>query len=430
MSEQTELSERLKSSMKDLSASRKEIEAELRADEVDKELQVIIDQYAGRAKLKGFRQGKAPRDMVKQMFQADIHKSLLDSLVPKVLEEVLNSYNIHPASVPRLSDLSYDEGKPLHFRAVVEVWPDFELPTYKKIQVKKKESIVEDKDIDQALEELRQKSAEYIPVEGRGVVIGDYVVAELQGKDLKTKRLMPAEKVIILAGQEGNEKIINENLIGLKPLEEKVFLYPYPADYKNKKLAGKEIEYRIKVISIKAKQVPSLDDDFAKNLGETDNLADLRDKVKKELQAVREDAARREAAEDILKTLVDKTEIEIPPGIIEEEAQAVLKSLLSSAPQQNITKEVVDKLRPEAAKQAEVNLKRHLILREIAKSEDLKVGEEEVDAEIRVLAKTNNLAPAQAMAAFNQEGRRESLKKSLLLRKAIDFLVGQAIIDN
>jgi len=425
----SEPTERIKSTVKDLSASRKEIEAELRADEAGREFERIIDSYANRVKLKGFRPGKAPRDMVKQMFTADIHQSLFDALVPKVLDEVLTAQAIHPVGVPVVNDLSYDEGQPFRFKAVVEVWPDFALPSYKKIRVPKKDVNVLAGDIDQALEKLREKSAEYVPIEGRGVVKDDYVVIELQGKDKKTKRLMPAEKVVVIAGHEGNEKIINHELLGMNIQEEKNFVYPYPTDRKNKKLAGRDIEYKLKVVSIKEKQVPELNDEFAKHLGEHDSLKDLKEKIKNELQGARERVAKNERSEEILKAIVDRTEIELPPSLVEEEAQSILKRLLSSAPRQNLTKETLDALQASAARQAQENLKRHLVLKKIAQAEGLTVDEQEVDEEIKALAKANNVPLARAMETFKQEGRRDSLQSSLLLKKTVDFLVEQAIID-
>ncbi len=422
--------ERLKSRVKDASPTQKEIEAELRADDVDKEYDRILSQYAGRAKIRGFRQGKAPKDMVKQMFGPDIQKSVLDSLVPQILDEVLKSNGIRAVGVPIVKDVSCDSGQPLRFKAVVEVWPEFELPSYKKIRAKKKDVVVSEDDILRTLEELREKAAEYIPVENRGVADGDYVVIELQGKDQKTHRLMPAEKVVVLAGHEANDPAINENLSGLKAGEEKTFTYSYPADHKNKKLAGKNIEYRLKLNSIKEKRLPEFDDDFAKTHGEFENLAALRDKIRQEIRTARELAGRRDTAEEILKQILDRSSIELPPSVVEDEAQAVLKNILaSSPPHQNLSKEIVEALQKKARIQAEANLKRHLILRKIAEAEGLKVADAEVDQEIKALAQKNNIPLGQAIETFNQEDRRENLKTNVLLRKAIDFLVKEAIIE-
>ena len=425
----TDTTDRLKSQVKNLSRAQKEIEAELRAEDVAKEYESVLGEYAGRAKLKGFRPGKAPLEMVKQTFAPEIRKSVLDALIPRILGEILESNSIHPVGTPVVEDIAYNEGHPLRFKAIVEVWPNFDLPAYKKIKVRKMEAVVSAEDIEHALDDLRRKSAEYLPVEGRGAADGDYVVVEFQGKDIKTKRLMPAEKVVILAGHEGNDPAINANLAGLKPQEEKNFDYSYPRDFKNKKLAGKEVEYRLKVVSVKEMRIPEANDDFAKTLGEFDSLAALKDKIQGEIQAAKDQAVRRDTADEILKTVLDSLSADLPPSVVEDEAEAVLRKALSSAPRQNWSRDAVDALQASARKQAEANLKRHLLLTRIAEAEGIAVGDEEIDEEIKTLAQANNLSLAQARDAFNQEGRRENLKTNLLFRKTVDFLVEQAIIE-
>jgi trigger factor len=327
--------------------------------------------------------------------------------------------------LPVIDDISYDEGQPLRFKAVVEVWPEFDLPSYTRIKVKKKEHTITDEDVQRALEELRDKSAEYLPAEGRGAGEGDYVVIELQGKDRKTKKLMPVEKAIVLVGHKDNAHALNENLPGQKPQEERTFVHTYQVDDKNKKLAGREIEYRVKVISIKEKRVPELNDEFAKTLGEYDTLTAVKEKIREEIQKAREQTARRETAEEIVQTVVQQASMELPESAVEEETDAVLKNILSSVRQHNLSQEAWAELRSRAREQAQQNLKRHLVLRKIAESEAIKVGEEDVDKEIRLLAKESNIPLAQAQEAVN----RESLRRSLLLRRAVDFLVEKAIIE-
>jgi trigger factor len=421
--------ERLKSTVKDLSPARKDIEAELSAEEVLREFEQVLDRYAGRAKLKGFRPGKAPKSMVKQMFGPDIRSSVLDSLVPKVLDEVLAAKAIHPVGAPVIRDILCEEGQPLRFKAGIEVWPEFELPSYKNITVKKREAVVRDEDVDRALEELREKSAEYVPVENRGVARGDYAVIELQGKDRKSKRYLPVEKVVVLAGHGGNDPAINENLIGLKPGEEKTFVHSYPADDKNKKLAGKEIEYRLKVVSVKEKRLAELNDDFARTLGEHESLAGLRETLRQDIRNVREKEARREMAEEAVKLVLERTVIELPPSAVDQEARGILKEWLASTSSPGPAQGALDDLGKQARVRAEANLKRHLVLRKIAEAESLQVSEEEMDEEIREMARASQIPLARAMESFNRDNRREGLRTSLLLRKAIDFLLKQAIIE-
>ena len=425
----TEAMERLKSAVKDLSPSRKEIEIELRADEAGREHDAILAQYAQRVRLKGFRPGKAPKDMVLQVYRHEIHNTHIDTLVPKVLEEVLAAHHIHPISAPVIEDLSFDCGQPLKFKALVEIWPEFVLPAYKKIKAVKRQAVVAESDVDTTIEELRGKAAEYVPVEGRAVGTGDYVVIELQGKDLKTKRMRPAEKTVLLAGHEGNDKAVNDHVLGLQAGESVEFRQAYPADSPHKALAGKEIDYRLKVVSIKTRQLPELNDEFAKSLGEYDSLADLREKIRGELLKARESAARRETSEDVMRQLVGQADIDLPPTVIDEEADSLLRKMAEQLPPNGVSPQVVEQLRAGAREQAASNLKRTLLLRRIAETERLAVAEDEVDEEIRGLAKSNGLPVARLMDSFNAEGRRESLKSTLLLRKAIDFVVGQSIME-
>jgi len=424
----SDLLEHVQISVKDQGPTRKEIQAEVAASEAGREHERILEDYALRARLKGFRQGKAPKDVVKRMFGAEIQHAVIDALIPRVLGDILEAKDIHSVGVPVVENVAYDEGGPLKFQAVVETWPDFELPSYKGVPVKKPEVKVAEDDVAHALDDLREKAAEYVPVEGRGVANGDYAVVEIQGRDARTKRLMPVEKVVVLAGHEGNDSAINDNLAGLAPGQERTFRHTYPADHKARKLAGKEIEYRLKVDSIKEKKLPEANDDFAKTLGEFDTIAAVREKIREEIRASRDQAARRETADEVLKTIVDRAVLELPPSVVADEAEAVLKSMLQSAQGRPVAPEVLESLRGAARTQAETNLKRHLLLRRIADVEGIRVTDEDVDREIQALARANGIPLAKARESFAQGDRLDDLRSNLLVRRTVDFLVGQAIM--
>jgi trigger factor len=349
--------------------------------------------------------------------------------VPKVLEEILVGHGINPVGSPVIEDLSLEEGTPLSFKAVVEVWPDFALPAYRKVRTARRGTDVPEADVDKTLEDLRRKSAEYDPVEDRSVAAGDYVVVELQGTDLKTRRKRPVEKAVILVGRPGNDPAVDANVRGMSTGESKVFRTTYPEDAPVRALAGKEIEYALKAQSIKAERLPELNDEFAKTLGEFESLEAVRAKIRSELGKSREAQARRDASEDILRQLLEQTSIELPPGAVDEEAEEVLKKTFQSVPAESITPEIVEQFRPRAREQAAEAIKRQLLLRRIAETEKIDAGEDEVDQEIRDLAKANGVPPARLLESFAQEGRREGLKANLVLRKTVDFLVSQAIMD-
>jgi trigger factor len=411
------------------SECKKEIDLEIPASEVTKEWNRVVAQYASRAKIKGFRPGKAPKDMITRMYYPDIRETLISNLIPQALNKELKAKNINPVGQPVVSDLHFKEGEPLRFKAVVEIWPEIHLPEYIGIKVSKKKVSVTEKEIKDSLEDLREKSAQYIPAEERGVKDGDYVVAEIKGKNTKTKRFLPTEKVVVLAGHQDNEKALNENLIGLKPGEQTHFTIQYEKEHQNKKLAGQEIEYDLKIESIKEKKVPDINDDFAKDLGDYKNLKDLKTKLKEQLRESKKGAQRREMAEEIIGKISEQMSLVLPESVIDQEANALLNRQLSSLPQQNLPEDTLESLREDMRKRAVRNIRNHLILTKIAEKEKLKVSEEDITEEMKAIAKTHNVPLARVVESVNQEGQKEELKDNLLIRKTVDFLVKSAIME-
>jgi trigger factor len=413
----------------ELSPSRKEIELEIPDEEFRTEYEKILGDYAGKVKLPGFRKGHAPRDMVRKLFDHDIEHDVFDSLIPRVLGEELQGLRLNPVNVPVLRDLKHEAGQPVRCTAAFEVLPDFELPDYRSIQVRKRPVEVGEADVDKAIEGIRNRAAEYVPVQARGVADGDYVVVEMQGRDLRTKRLLPVEKAVVLAGHPENEPSLNEQVKGMSPGEERFFEVDYPKDHHNKRVAGKKIRYNLKVGDIKEKKVPEPNDEFARTVGNAAGIDDLREKVRKELLETRERAGRNETASEVLAGIAKGVSLELPESVVEQEALAVLRRLLSASRDRKIAPEALEALKAEARRQAEDHMRNHLILEKISKNEGFGVSEEEIQAEIRSLAQANQVSEAYVADMLRQEGRREELVESLLFRKTVDFLVKTAIIS-
>jgi trigger factor len=417
------------SRLTDVSPSRKEIELEIPPDEVRKEYEKILGEYVGKVKLSGFRKGHAPRDMVRSLFEHDIKHDVYDSLIPRVLEEELLGLRLNPVNVPVLRDLKHEEGQPLRATAAFEVLPEFELPDYRTIQVPGQTLEVGEEDVDKVLEDIRARAAEYVPVEGRGVGDGDYAVVEMQGRERRTNRFLPVEKAVVLAGHSENEPALNEKIKGMTTGEEGAFEVSYPKDHPNRRVAGKDIAYSLKVREVKEKKVPELNDEFARTVGSPEGLKDLREKVRKELVGAREKAGRNETAAAVLAEVAKRVSLELPESVVEQESLAVLKRFLSASRDRRIAPEALEGLKAQARRQAEDHLKNHLILEKIAKKEGFEVTEEEIQAEIRDLAQANHVSEAYLADMLKQEDRREELVETLLFRKTVDFLVKTAIIN-
>lgn len=419
----------MKSTVKELSPCKREIEVEIDPGEVMGEFERILTQYSQKAKIPGFRPGKAPKDIVKRMFYPDIKDSLINYLAPKALNEELQSQNLNPIGSPVVNELHFKEGEPFRLKAQFEIWPEISLPEYRNIKVKKKKISMTEKEINQSLEELRLKSAQYVPVEGRGVIDGDYVIAEVKGRDTKTKRFFPTEKVIIIAGAPDNETQLNQKILGLKPNEEAHFVLSHSKEHPNNKLAGKEIEYDMKVVSIKERRIPEINDDFAKDLGEYEHLKDLKAEIKESLLSAKEKESKNEMAEKILKDISDRVSFELPDTLVEQETVAVLRRMLSSQPQKEPKKEDLEKSKEKARTKAKENLKNHLILRKIAEKEKIDISDVELREEMKAIAQANTIPLDKVIDTINKEGRREELRNTVLFKKTVDFLVECAIIE-
>ena len=420
--------EKEKNEIKKQNECLREIDVEITAEDADAEYRRILDDYAARVKMHGFRPGKAPRDMVKKMYVSEIKEAMVNSLVPKALDAEMKKQKITPVTTPMISDLDYKEGGSLRAKAQFEVWPEFELPSYKKIKVDKVENTVSEEDIDRYLEELRGKATQYIPVEDRGVADDDYVMVEIKGQDTKTKRYLPTEKAAVLAGHPENESALNTNLLACRVKDEKSFHVKYPADHAKKRLAGKDINYVIKILSIKEKKIPELTDDFAREISEFNTLQELKDRIRKDMEESRESMARRDLGNRVIEKISEQLNFDLPETVVRQETMAIIQNLLSSQPHANPTREEIAGLEGEAKKKAESNLKNHLILKRIAEKEKIQVTDEDTNEELQKIADANKLPLAGVKDALLKDGRIQEVKDRLLLKKVVDFLTDNAII--
>jgi trigger factor len=415
--------------LKIVSPTVRAIDLEIPAEEVKKEYEKVLKKYLARVKLPGFRQGHAPREMVEKMFQGEIREDILDHLIPENLRQELEALNVYPVSVPRVKAIDFDLEKGVKYQVEFEVWPEINLPDdYLGEKIKLEEIKIEDSEIETILKNLQENAAEYLPVTDRGVGQGDYVVVEIQGRDLAEKKFLPVEKIVVLAGHPENEPQLNAALAGMKPGEEKTFTVSYPEDYKQKRFAGRQIEYRVKVLEIKEKKLPELNDEFAKTVEEVDSLEVLKERIRQDLIKHREAEKRSQIIDEFLSRLAEKINLSIPESMVKEEAEAIITRQFREEELKKIPQEAWPQIAAEARAQAEKNLKHHLLMREIARKEGLAVSEAELDEEIKKIAEERNIPLDKLKEALAREERLEDWRLNLLLRKTVDFLEDKIII--
>jgi len=416
-------------SLKEISPTVRELYLEIPPDEVKQEYEKVLKDFVGRVKLPGFRQGHAPKDMVQKMFEAEIQETVLDHLIPESLRKKLESLQVVPVNMPTVKSVEFDLEKGVKFQVAFEVWPEFELPGgYLEKKIKAEEVKLDEAEVERVLNNIRENAAEYLPITDRGVQDGDYVVLEIQGKDLASKKFMPVEKIVVLAGHADNEPKLNEVLPGMQIAEEKSFAVKYPEDYQQKKFAGKEIEYRIKILEIKEKRLPELNDDFARTVDETPSLEALKDKIRQDLIKHQQSELNNKVINEFLEKLAAEVKLVIPESMVKEEAQAIISRQFRPEELKKIPEELWPRIYDQARHQAESSLKNHILLRKIAEKEGLAISDSEFEEELKKVAEERNLPLNRLKSALSQDNREEEWKLNLLLRKTVDFLSERIII--
>ncbi len=269
----------MKNELIDVTETQKQLVIEVPHEVVDAEIERITRDYSKAARVPGFRPGKVPTRVVRTRFRDQILHEVAHELVPRAVDEALRERGVEPVDTPSVRDVVVEEGKPLKFTAAFETVPPIEPGEYQALSLRRRPAVVEDADVERALGQLRDRSARYDPVEGRGVEAGDTVVVDLTRTPVAAEGAPPAEGethtgVSVEIGAPANPPGFDEELTGLTVDANKTFRLTYPADYAVQELAGTTIDYAVTVKAIRLRILPALDDEFAKGMGEFATLDD------------------------------------------------------------------------------------------------------------------------------------------------------------
>jgi len=432
----------MKTELKEISPTRKQIDVEIDADAVRAVYDRISDNYAKAATVPGFRPGHAPRAVVRSRFKDQIRTEVLRELLPNAVQSAVTEHKLEPLGEPELN-LENTEGldqlgqKPISFNVNVDVLPEIKLGTYKGLEVARRTRPVKDEDINSVIEQWREGSASLQPVEDRGAEVGDTVTANFHGKFVNDAEAEPinVEDVDVVLGGPGVVQTITDNLSGAKPDDEKTFLVDYPADFSSKGLAGKSVEYTVKVSAVRLKELPEIDDEWAQSLGEEiESLEQLREKVRADLATRAQDEAEGKTRSALLRKLVDAHEFELPERLVAHQAEHRFESVVRDMISQGIDPRNPDlnwdKARDTMKEQASFDLRSSLLLEQIADEEKLEVSDQDVNDEINAIAEASRQTPEQVRAVLTKQGGESSIASRLRNRKALNFLVANAKVTD
>ena len=381
----------------------------------------------------GFRKGKAPMNVVEKYYGKEIfYEDAFNEVAGEAYEQALKENKIEAVSRPNIDVVQIEKGKDLIFTAVVQTKPDAELGKYKGIEIPKIEYNVTDESINNELKKMQDRNARLVTVEGKPVEQGNTTIIDFEGfVDGKAFDGGKAENYELEIGSGAFIPGFEDQIIGMKADEEKDIKVKFPEEYFSTELAGKEATFKVKVHEIKAKELPKLDDEFAKDVSEFDTLAELKSSIKEKQEKQNADKSKYEKQEAAIKAVCDNMKVEIPSGMIELETENMLNDINQRLSYQGMKLEqylqmigkTAEEMKKEYEPQAIEAIKSRLALEAIIKAEKIEATAEEIDSKIKEMAENYNKKEEEIK---ENENLRKYIKEGIETEKAIDFIVSNA----
>jgi trigger factor len=419
------------------------LRVEIPAEKVSGERERIVAGYASQAKIPGFRPGKAPRKVIEKRYEKEIGEELRDRLMQEGCDEALRkeSLKVLDFGVPESSEFQADGS--FAFQTKILLAPEFQLPEYKGLTVKVPAAAVPDAEIDKQLEGLRERFADFNTVEGRAVQDKDFAVIDftssVEGKPLEEFLGKPAG---YLGGREGFWVRIDEEsflpgfagqLIGLNAGDTKDVTVTIPNDFPLSDLRDKEVTFAVTLKEIKEAVLPELDNEFAAKLAPGKTLDEIKSLIRGNMEAERQRSIDDQKVQQIIEHFNSKVEFEIPDGILAAETQNQAAAIAQQNFRSGVSQEEVEAKHEEilatAGEQAQSNIKTNFILQEIAHAEKLVVTDQELVQHLMALAQARKVQPKKFIKDIQRSGRLSGIRNSMLVGKAIDFVVEHANVE-
>ena len=408
---------------------------EIEAKKFDEAINKVYVKSAKYFNIPGFRKGKAPMSIIEKTYGASIfYEDAFNEVVPEEYEKELKENNIEAVSKPDLDIEQMEKGKDLKFTAVVQIKPEVKLGKYKGIEIKKVEYNVSDEDIEHELGHMAERNSRVVTVEDREVQKGDITVIDFEGS---------VDGVKFDGGEaKGHELEIGSNsfipgfedqIIGMKPEEEKDIKVKFPDDYFSEELKGKDAIFKVKLHEIKKKELPEINDEFAKDASEFDTLEELKNSIKEKLEEENKSRAKYETEEEAIKAVCENVKIDIPSGMIDTELDNMAKEVEQRLSYQGMNMEMylqmigktMEDFRKEGTQQETEAVKTRLVLEQIIKEEKIEPEQSKIDEKIEEMSKLYGKTKEELST---NDYFVEYIKKNIANEMVIEFLVENAKI--
>lgn len=424
--------------LENIESSKVKLEIEVAAPEVDTALARAYRIVVNKINLPGFRKGKVPRRILESRFGPEVlHEEALEILVPPAYDEAVEEAGVDPIGQPEFELVQVEEGKPLLFNALVEVIPPVKLGDYKGLEAEQEEAEIDDLQIDHHFYMLREQNARLVPREDGLVKSGDLVTIDFKGfVDGEPFEGGEAEDYSLEIGSNTFIPGFEEQLIGVRPEEEKEVKVKFPDNYRKDDIAGKEALFQVTVKQIKEKELPDLDDDFVKEVSEFETLDEMKEDLRVKLLKNAEDQAKNKLESDLIEMISAASEVEPPKILVERQIDRMIGELEGYLRYQGMGLEQFmelsgknkDEMREDKREEAEQRTKANLVLDAIAKKEGITVEVSELEAKINEIAESYNDDPDRIRELLEKQGRIPVMFEEIRIRKVIDLLAQEAKI--
>lgn len=425
----------MKVKVKELEGNQVELSVEVEAEQVDKAIAKAYKKIANQIEVPGFRKGKIPRDIIDaKVGKEAVLEEAKNELVDRTYYQAIIQEKLKPIDRPEISEVVIAEGKPLKYKAKVEVQPKMELPDYSVVKVERPEVEVSEEDVNTEVEKLRERFARLETTKTRPAQKGDYALISFTGYvDGKEHEKASMQDYMVEIGSNTLMPPFEDHLLGTQAGDIKEFSIHFPENHHEKSIAGKDVQFRVIVKEIKEKVLPELDDEFAKQIGSFESLDELKQLLRDRLKEIKEQQAEADLNNEIVKQYVEAVEVEIPEKMIDREIDEMVTDLAYQLAQQGMTfdeymsylNQTPEQMRESMKGDAEKRVKTRLVLEALAEKEGIKVTEEEIEEEIKLIAERAQKTPDEVRKILEERNDLGLLAYDVLLRKAYYYLVDQ-----
>jgi len=425
----------MKANVEDITSVKKKLIVEIEAEEIDKRIKDAYNSLAKQAKIPGFRAGKIPRKILESYYGDKLIEDLSRDLVAETLPTAVEETKIFPISMPAIEKEALKAGCDFQFTAVLEVKPQFELKDYMGLEVEKEIFEVTDEGVDEQLEEIRKGNGSLNSVaEDRALQEDDYAIIDYEGFEQgKPLEDIKAENFMIKIGSNNFHPDFEKALLGLKKEDARDITVTFEEKHFHEKLAGKTVDFKVKVNDIKFLEIPEMNDEFVKNLGaDVDDVEGLKKRIKEELTSREKKRIDQEVRTRLLRKIADKIEFELPESLIEAELKQAIENVKQNFLRSGSSLEKAgvseQRIREDFRVASERRVKNMLILGEIANKDDITVNEEELEEGFRELALNMGQDPKVVRGYYEATQAEEAFREKLLEEKTLNYILDGATI--